>query len=197
MAHEFRHLFTPFRVGGLTLKNRILSTGHAEAMAEDGKPGPRLRAYHEAKARGSAGLTIIGGSTSVHPFSPASAWNMIANHDDSVIAGYRSVAEAVRRHDCRIMSQLTHMDRGPSPTLRAGTCCWHPRRFPRRSTGKCRTISSPSRSLCHQLLGGRRPSLAPYVALTGTRGGATAVGGRQVGFAPRPDSTDAFDQASR
>ena len=94
MAHEFRHLFTPLRVGGLTLKNRIFSSGHAEAMAENGKPGPRLRAYHEAKARGGAALTIIGGSTSVHPSSPASAWNMIANHDDSVIAGYRG-ADAV------------------------------------------------------------------------------------------------------
>ena len=97
MPHEFRHLFSPLRVGGLTLKNRIFSTGHAEAMAEDGKPGARLRAYHEAKARGGAALTIIGGSTSVHPSSPASAWNMIANHDDSVIAGYRGVAEAVHQ----------------------------------------------------------------------------------------------------
>jgi 2,4-dienoyl-CoA reductase-like NADH-dependent reductase (Old Yellow Enzyme family) len=121
MAHEFRHLFTPLRVGGLTLKNRIFSTGHAEAMAEDGKPGPRLRAYHEAKARGGAALTIIGGSTSVHPSSPASAWNMIANHDDSVIAGYRAVAEAVRRHDCRIMSQLTHMGRRSQSDVES----WH------------------------------------------------------------------------
>jgi mycofactocin system FadH/OYE family oxidoreductase 2 len=111
MAHEFRRLFTPLRVGGLTLKNRIFSTGHAEAMAEDGKAGLRLRAYHEAKARGGAALTIVGGSTSVHPSSPATAWNMIANHDDSVIAGYRGVAEAVHRHECLAMSQLTHMGR--------------------------------------------------------------------------------------
>jgi mycofactocin system FadH/OYE family oxidoreductase 2 len=111
MGPEYRHLFAPLRVGGLTLKNRIFSSGHAEAMAEDGKPGPRLRAYHEAKARGGVALTIIGGSTSVHPSSPASAWNMIANHDDSVIAGYRGVADAVHRYDCRVMSQLTHMGR--------------------------------------------------------------------------------------
>jgi mycofactocin system FadH/OYE family oxidoreductase 2 len=111
MAPEYRHLFSSLRVGGLALKNRIFSSGHAEAMAEEGKPGPRLRAYHEAKARGGAALTIIGGSTSVHPSSPASAWNMIANHDDSVIAGYRGVANAVHRHDCRVMSQLTHMGR--------------------------------------------------------------------------------------
>ena len=111
MAPEYRHLFSSLRVGGLALKNRIFSSGHAEAMAEEGKPGSRLRAYHEAKARGGAALTIIGGSTSVHPSSPASAWNMIANHDDSVIAGYRGVADAVHRHDCRVMSQLTHMGR--------------------------------------------------------------------------------------
>ncbi len=111
MAPEYRHLFSSLRVGGLALKNRIFSSGHAEAMAEEGKPGPRLRAYHEAKARGGAALTIIGGSTSVHPSSPASAWNMIANHDDLVIAGYRGVADAVHRHDCRVMSQLTHMGR--------------------------------------------------------------------------------------
>jgi hypothetical protein len=43
MAHGFRYLFTPIRVGRLTLRNRIFSTGHAEAMAEEGKPGPRLR----------------------------------------------------------------------------------------------------------------------------------------------------------
>jgi 2,4-dienoyl-CoA reductase-like NADH-dependent reductase (Old Yellow Enzyme family) len=73
MAPELRHLFSPLRVGTITLRNRIFSSGHAEAMAEDGKAGPRLRAYHEAKARGGAALTIVGGSTSVHPSSPASA----------------------------------------------------------------------------------------------------------------------------
>ena len=111
MAHEFRYLFTPIRVGSLTLKNRIFSTGHAEAMAEEGKPGPRLRAYHEGKARGGCALTIIGGSTSVHPSSPASAWNMPANHDDSIVPAYRAMAEAIHRHACLVFSQLTHMGR--------------------------------------------------------------------------------------
>jgi N,N-dimethylglycine/sarcosine dehydrogenase len=111
MAHEFRYLFTPIRVGGLTLRNRIFSTGHAEAMAEEGKPGPRLRAYHEGKARGGCALTIIGGSSSVHPSSPATAWNMPANHDDSIIPSYRAMAEAIHRHDCLVFTQLTHMGR--------------------------------------------------------------------------------------
>jgi mycofactocin system FadH/OYE family oxidoreductase 2 len=121
MAHAFRYLFTPFRVGGLTLRNRIYSTGHAEALAEDGKPGPRLRAYHEAKARGGCALTIIGGSTSVHPSSPASAWNMIANHDDSIVPAYRAIAEALHRHECLVFSQLTHLGR----RAQSDTEAWH------------------------------------------------------------------------
>ena len=90
-------LFTPVQVGRLTLKNRIYSSGHAEAMAEDGRPTARLTRYHEAKARGGCALTIFGGSSSVHPSSPAAAWKQIANHDDSVIPGYQALADAVHR----------------------------------------------------------------------------------------------------
>lgn len=108
---EFRALFSPIRIGVVTLKNRIYSSGHAEAMAEDGRPGERLVRYHEAKARGGCALTIFGGSSSVHPSSPAAAWKQIANHDDSVIPGYRAIADAVHRHDCLVFTQLTHLGR--------------------------------------------------------------------------------------
>jgi mycofactocin system FadH/OYE family oxidoreductase 2 len=111
MAPELRALFSPVQVGRLTLKNRIYSSGHAEAMAESGRPGDRLTRYHEAKARGGCALTIFGGSSSVHPSSPAAAWKQIANHDDSIIAAYRALADAVHAHGCLVFTQLTHMGR--------------------------------------------------------------------------------------
>src|SRR5499425_2979185 len=111
MTAELRSLFSPVRVGRLTLKNRIYSLGHAEAMAEGGRPGERLRRYHEAKARGGCALTIFGGSSSVHPSSPAAAWKQIANHDDSIIPAYRALADAVHAHECLVFTQLTHMGR--------------------------------------------------------------------------------------
>lgn len=111
MSYEFRSLFTPIRVGSLTLKNRLYSTAHAEAMAERGTPTERLRRYHEAKARGGCALTMFGGSTSVHPSSPASGWRLIGNHDDSIIPHYRQMAEAIHRHDCLVFTQLTHLGR--------------------------------------------------------------------------------------
>jgi mycofactocin system FadH/OYE family oxidoreductase 2 len=111
MAPELRALFSPIRVGGLALKNRIYSSGHAEAMAENGRPGDRLTRYHAAKARGGCALTIFGGSSSVHPSSPAAAWKQIANHDDSIIPAYRALADAVHAHGCLVFTQLTHMGR--------------------------------------------------------------------------------------
>jgi N,N-dimethylglycine/sarcosine dehydrogenase len=111
MAGALHSLFTPIRVGRLTLKNRIYSSGHAEAMAEAGRPGERLARYHAAKARGGCALTIVGGSSSVHPSSPAAAWKQIANHDDSIIPAYRALADAVHAHDCLVFTQLTHMGR--------------------------------------------------------------------------------------
>ena len=111
MAPELRSLFSPIPVGRLTLKNRIYSSGHAEAMAEGGRPGGRLTRYHAAKARGGCALTIFGGSSSVHPSSPAAAWKQIANHDDSIIPAYRALADAVHAHGCHVFTQLTHLGR--------------------------------------------------------------------------------------
>src|ERR1700752_2993056 len=111
MSGETASLFTPIRVGHLTLKNRIFSSGYAEAMAQDGRPTERLQRYHEAKARGGCALTIFGGSSSVHPSSPAAAWKQIANNDDSVIPGYRAAAQAVHAPYRLLFTQLTHLGR--------------------------------------------------------------------------------------
>jgi 2,4-dienoyl-CoA reductase-like NADH-dependent reductase (Old Yellow Enzyme family) len=81
MAHELSALFSPIRVGALTLKNRIYSSGHAEAMGENGRPGERLRRYHEAKARGGCALTIFGGSSSVKKNKKKKKMNNIYNNE--------------------------------------------------------------------------------------------------------------------
>ena len=132
MAYEFHSLFTPIQVGRLTLKNRIYSSGHAEAMAEDGRPTVRLTRYHEAKARGGCALTIFGGSSSVHPSSPAAAWKQIANHDDSIIPAYRAIADAVHRHDCLVFTQLTHLGRRAQSDPEAGSVLLAPSQIPER-----------------------------------------------------------------
>src|SRR5499427_4612738 len=132
MSGETASLFTPIRVGHLTLKNRIFSSGHAEAMAQDGRATERLQRYHEAKARGGCALTIFGGSSSVHPSSPAAAWKQIANHDDSVLPGYRAIADAAHRHGCLVFTQLTHLGRRAQSDPDVVTVLFAPSQIPER-----------------------------------------------------------------
>lgn len=108
---EFKYLFTPIRIGNITLKNRIYSTGHVPGFAEGGYPTERYRLYHVEKAKGGVGLTIFGGSTSVSDNSPATEWSLIAHRDDSIIPYYRELADAIHAHGAKIVTQLTHMGR--------------------------------------------------------------------------------------
>jgi 2,4-dienoyl-CoA reductase-like NADH-dependent reductase (Old Yellow Enzyme family) len=100
----------PFEIKGVRLKNRILSTAHAPSYVEDGRPGPRYRLYHEEKARGGLAMTMFGGSTTTAPDSP-SAFGQINAATDAIVPHFRELAATVRRHDCRIMCQITHMGR--------------------------------------------------------------------------------------
>ena len=64
-------LLEPFRLGHVQLKNRIFSSSHAPGYNTDGVPNERYMAYHEEKARGGIGLTMIGGSSNVSRASRA------------------------------------------------------------------------------------------------------------------------------
>jgi 2,4-dienoyl-CoA reductase-like NADH-dependent reductase (Old Yellow Enzyme family)/thioredoxin reductase len=103
---SFRHLFTPHQIRGLEIDNRIYSTGHQTIMAENGAPGERMAAYHEARARGGAGLIIMESS---HPYSDEeSEGYYLDTSTDACIPGYKMVADAVHKHGTKIFAQVNH-----------------------------------------------------------------------------------------
>ena len=103
-------LLQPFQLRHLTLRNRILSTSHAPSFAEQGHPKDRYRLYHEEKARGGVGLTMIGGSTNIAPDSP-SVFGQLYAGDDSIIPWFKKLTDGVRSHGAGVMCQITHMGR--------------------------------------------------------------------------------------
>lgn len=100
-------LFSPLRLGGITLHNRIVSTAHSTGLSDGTRIGDRVIAYYVARARGGVGL-IITGSTSVHPSSTSKLMPALANWDDSVIRPYRQLADAVHPYGTRLFVQLNH-----------------------------------------------------------------------------------------
>ncbi len=102
----FKHLFTPHQIRGLEIVNRIYSSAHQTIMAENGVPGERMAAYHEARARGGAGLIIMESSRPCR--DDVSAGYYIDSSTDACIPGYKMVADAVHRHDCKVFAQVNH-----------------------------------------------------------------------------------------
>jgi 2,4-dienoyl-CoA reductase-like NADH-dependent reductase (Old Yellow Enzyme family) len=102
----FPRLFSPLPVGRLTLKNRIVSSGHDTVMAVDGRAGDQLVAYHEARAAGGVGLIVVQ-ATAIHETAEYTAHALTAA-DDGCIPGLRRLAAVVHEHDCHIFGQLFH-----------------------------------------------------------------------------------------
>ena len=100
---RYRYLFSPLRLGPITVRNRVIFSAHLTNYAEDGLATEQHAAYYEARAAGGAGL-IITEEHSTHPTD----WpyeKLIHGFHREVIPGYRRITEAVHRHGTPIFAQ--------------------------------------------------------------------------------------------
>ena len=103
-------LLEPFTLGHIQLRNRIFSSSHAPGYNTDGTPNERYVAYHEEKAKGGIGLTMIGGSSNVSADS-ASLWGQLNFGSDAIIEPLGLMTERIHRHGTAVICQITHMGR--------------------------------------------------------------------------------------
>jgi N-methyl-L-proline demethylase len=103
-------LLQPYQLKHLTLRNRVMTTAHEPAYAEDGMPKQRYRAYHVERARAGIAMTMTAGSASVSRDSPP-AFNNILLYRDEAVSWLRELADAVHERGAAIMIQLTHLGR--------------------------------------------------------------------------------------
>lgn len=103
-------LLQPFQLKHLTLRNRIITTSHEPAYAEDGMPKERYRAYHVERAKGGVAMTMTAGSAAVSIDSPP-VFNNILVWKDEVVKWTKEMTDAVHEQGAAIMIQLTHLGR--------------------------------------------------------------------------------------
>ena len=100
------HLFSPLRLGPVELQNRIVSTAHQTTLVRDHLPTEDFVAYHEARARGGAGLIVLE-ATAVDQ-SGVLTGHTLAGFREEIVPGLARVAGAVQPHDTRLFLQLLH-----------------------------------------------------------------------------------------
>jgi 2,4-dienoyl-CoA reductase (NADPH2) len=103
---RYRYLFTPLRIGPLTVRNRVVFSAHLTNYADGGLPSAQHAAYYAARAAGGAGL-IITEEHSTHPTD----WpyeKLIHGFRPEVIPGYQRITQAVHAHGVPVLAQLNH-----------------------------------------------------------------------------------------
>jgi 2,4-dienoyl-CoA reductase-like NADH-dependent reductase (Old Yellow Enzyme family) len=107
---DYPHIFSPGRIGSVTLRNRIVQLPMGTSLIDHGRVTDRDVAFQEERARGGVGL-IITGAAVVHPTSRFPAPIITEAWDEGGIETLRRRVEAVQRHGCRIFGQILHLGR--------------------------------------------------------------------------------------
>jgi len=94
----YDNLFEPLKIGPVEIPNRIVRSAHSVALG-----GDELIAYHEARARGGVGMSVLQ-ATSVSASEPSH----IPAFSDDVLPFYETLSSRMHRHGMKVFLQLYH-----------------------------------------------------------------------------------------
>jgi 2,4-dienoyl-CoA reductase-like NADH-dependent reductase (Old Yellow Enzyme family) len=116
MTEAFPTLFSPIKLGPLTLRNRIAMAPLTRQMAEsDGTPTDEMVAYYARRARGGLGLIITEGTYEQDAFQSRAYLSQPGITNDRHQAGWAKVCDAVHAQGAKIIVQLMHGGRVCDP----------------------------------------------------------------------------------
>ncbi len=109
-------LFSPKKIGNVTIKNRFVHSATCESMADEtGEATGSIIERYRSISRGEAGL-IITGHMYVDPGGRAFK-HQLGIHNDDIIPGLRRLADAVHEEGGSIFFQLSHTGRYTKKSL--------------------------------------------------------------------------------
>lgn len=100
---EFPNLFSPIKINGMSLKNRIVMPAMHLGYTPEGEVTDRLVDFYALRARGGVALIIVGGCPIDEHGGMAS---MISISDDRFIPGLERLASAVKGEGAKVAAQL-------------------------------------------------------------------------------------------
>jgi N-ethylmaleimide reductase len=114
---KFENLFSPYRLGDIELRNRIVMSPMTRSRALGGNvPNPIATTYYAQRA--SAGL-IVTEATQVSP-QGVGYIRTPGIHSPEQVAGWRKITEVVHRAGGTIFAQLWHVGRVSHPDFHCG-----------------------------------------------------------------------------
>ena len=102
---EESKLFTPYKLGNVTLRNRIIRSAAFESMGKDFSPTQALKDYHVSVARGGVGMTTVA-YASIN--RSGISFNKQLWLRDEIVPALRDLTDAVHNEGAAVGIQLGH-----------------------------------------------------------------------------------------
>ncbi|MEV7972520.1 FAD-dependent oxidoreductase [Cellulomonas sp. NPDC089187] len=119
-APQVPHLLSPFTVGTMTLRNRVVMPPMGSNLAlPDGTVSDAQLDYYEQRARGGTGLIIVENICVAFPVASNGTTQLRIDHDRYVPRLYE-LTERLHRHGAKAAIQLNHAGASANPA-RTGT----------------------------------------------------------------------------
>lgn len=99
------NLFTPYRLGPVTLRNRTIRSAAFESMGKDFGPTQQLKDYHVSVARGGVGMTTLA-------YAAVSRSGLSFNKQlwlrPAIVPGLRDITAAIHAEGAAAGIQIGH-----------------------------------------------------------------------------------------
>jgi len=106
MSGQYKHLFSPIKLGTVTVRNRVVFPAHGMMHSRDGMVSDRMCYYYVERAKGGAGL-ILTEITAVHPTARKYP-ECVMSYDERCIPGFAKTAKLIHEHGAKFLVQLAH-----------------------------------------------------------------------------------------
>lgn len=117
---SYSHVFSPFKFGNVTVKNRIATPPMLACMATpDGFVTREMIEFYQSFARGGAGIVTIGDAAIDFDYA-RSHFGQLNLGDDRVVPGLSTLVEAVQKYGAKISIELDHAGRLSPPKVLNG-----------------------------------------------------------------------------
>ena len=109
---QFKNLLSPFQIGKVKIKNRIVKAPQASGNAtKEGAPTDGAFEYYEALAKGGVGLIAVEGAYVDYPLGVV-GWPRLGIQDDKFIPIYKKLTDMIHSYGATAFLEIQHA--GPS-----------------------------------------------------------------------------------
>lgn len=117
---KYPNLFSPIKIGPLTLKSRLVSAPtEIGRTTPEGYPTKDIVAYFKLKAKGGTSLITLGDSA-VDDVYARTHPNQIVLDDEAILPSLAELADAIKQHGAAASIELNHAGREGNPAFIGG-----------------------------------------------------------------------------